>query len=461
MSTPESWGDSQIGKFPHPLMNVWDAAELTKFHKPVEQPPDLPSYIIYKIGNVVYVKNGRTGTVEYSSSDAADVMQYAIDNLPNIYPYIYSGKIFIKAGEYRPSRTVNVNKAVIIQGEGPGNQLRTSSPYHFGTLINQAGYTLTFFNVTANNVIFRDLSFGGGNIAIAGGSRTSNILIRHLVLENIGVKWTYTLLDYYGYGAVLRNIYGYNAGASGVPFVNFEGAAGISGANCNYVYSSWFEKLAGICIQVKYGGPIFIRDSTFQSNQIGIQAVGKVGIVIDNCYFEENTSVDFKSLDGDQTEGPYYIAIMNSCFNASARPSLALQFANVNYKANQVLLLNNVFARSVGNLGDLSGINPGNLLLINNRNKTGTGTWLNVPSGTKAVKDYTFVTQNSGTATIAAGTTSVTVAHGLSSPPNKVIVTPRANIGSVWVSARDSTNITINCSTAPTANVVVDWEAEA
>jgi hypothetical protein len=70
-----------------------------------------------------------------------------------------------------------------------------------------------------------------------------------------------------------------------------------------------------------------------------------------------------------------------------------------------------------------------------------------------------FVTENSGTATIPAGSTSVTVAHGLATTPSKVIVTPRGNIGAVWVSARDATNITINCSTAPTTDTLVDWYA--
>jgi hypothetical protein len=68
--------------------------------------------------------------------------------------------------------------------------------------------------------------------------------------------------------------------------------------------------------------------------------------------------------------------------------------------------------------------------------------------------------ENSGTATIPSGQTSVTVAHGLAATPSKVIVTPRANIGSVWVSARNSTHITISCSTAPTADTIVDWYAQ-
>jgi hypothetical protein len=71
-----------------------------------------------------------------------------------------------------------------------------------------------------------------------------------------------------------------------------------------------------------------------------------------------------------------------------------------------------------------------------------------------------YVTENSGTAVIPAGQTSVTVNHGLATTPSKVIVTPRGNIGAVWVSARDATSFTVNCSTAPSADTIIDWYAE-
>jgi hypothetical protein len=71
-----------------------------------------------------------------------------------------------------------------------------------------------------------------------------------------------------------------------------------------------------------------------------------------------------------------------------------------------------------------------------------------------------YITSNSGTATIPSGQTSVTVAHNLVTTPSKVLVTPRVNIGSVWVSARNSTHFTISCSSTPTADTIVDWYAE-
>ncbi len=70
------------------------------------------------------------------------------------------------------------------------------------------------------------------------------------------------------------------------------------------------------------------------------------------------------------------------------------------------------------------------------------------------------LSENQGSATITAGNTLVVVNHGLFSRPTKVIVTPRGNIGSVWVSNVTPTQFTINCSISPDSDTQVDWYAE-
>jgi len=101
-----------------------------------------------------------------------------------------------------------------------------------------------------------------------------------------------------------------------------------------------------------------------------------------------------------------------------------------------------------------------NQLLYNDIYGVVTGGIAKVGANTLVKNKIGYVTENSGTATITAGATSETVAHGLAATPTKVLVTPRADIGDVWVSARDGTNITINCDTAPATDVIVDWYAE-
>jgi hypothetical protein len=67
---------------------------------------------------------------------------------------------------------------------------------------------------------------------------------------------------------------------------------------------------------------------------------------------------------------------------------------------------------------------------------------------------------NSGTASIASGTTSIVVTHNLPNTPTVVIATPQGNIGNVWVSGINSTQFTINCSIAPGSNTNVYWKVE-
>ncbi|RLI82558.1 MAG: hypothetical protein DRP01_09825 [Archaeoglobales archaeon] len=78
-------------------------------------PPDAASYIIYKEGDLIKAKNGRTGQVEYKDNDAATVMQNVINNADP-----EGVKIYIKRGTYVISKTIHINKRFIIEGEGSG-----------------------------------------------------------------------------------------------------------------------------------------------------------------------------------------------------------------------------------------------------------------------------------------------------------------------------------------------------
>jgi hypothetical protein len=70
-----------------------------------------------------------------------------------------------------------------------------------------------------------------------------------------------------------------------------------------------------------------------------------------------------------------------------------------------------------------------------------------------------YPTENSGVATIVAGSTRVTVSHGLKRAPSKVLVTPYANIR-VWVENITGTSFDIVTDTAPATDVQVAWYAE-
>jgi hypothetical protein len=75
-----------------------------------------------------------------------------------------------------------------------------------------------------------------------------------------------------------------------------------------------------------------------------------------------------------------------------------------------------------------------------------------------------YKTANSGTATIASGSTSIVVSHGLVTTPTRIIVTPRENptnaVSFWWVDTLTTTQFTINVNTDPGAsNLDFDWRA--
>jgi len=71
------------------------------------------SYVVFKVGAMYYAKNGRTGQIEFSGTDAATVIQSAIVALAE-----RGGKIFIKAGTYERKDNIFVGSKIHIQGEG-------------------------------------------------------------------------------------------------------------------------------------------------------------------------------------------------------------------------------------------------------------------------------------------------------------------------------------------------------
>lgn len=69
---------------------------------------------------------------------------------------------------------------------------------------------------------------------------------------------------------------------------------------------------------------------------------------------------------------------------------------------------------------------------------------------------------NSGTGTVANGTTSIAITHELSSTPTRVQITPTTTLGSaseIYVSAKAATTFTVTVDTDPGADVTFDWRA--
>jgi len=78
--------------------------------------PYTASYIVYKGDDgKTYVKNGKTGQIEYSSGDDADTIQYAL----NQASAAGGGRIFIRSGMYIITKPIKLVPRIVVEGEAP------------------------------------------------------------------------------------------------------------------------------------------------------------------------------------------------------------------------------------------------------------------------------------------------------------------------------------------------------
>jgi hypothetical protein len=82
---------------------------------PRPHPVEEASYIVYRDGAKYYAKSGSTGMIEYSDTDASNVVQHAVDKLKDV-----GGVVLIRSGTYAFSKSVRLWSGVHIVGEGHG-----------------------------------------------------------------------------------------------------------------------------------------------------------------------------------------------------------------------------------------------------------------------------------------------------------------------------------------------------
>jgi len=76
-------------------------------------------YTIFKEGSTVYAKDGDTGRIVTSSTNASAVFHYATTHLPT-----NGGTIFVKAGNYSLTKSINLSTSnTVLEGEGFGTIL--------------------------------------------------------------------------------------------------------------------------------------------------------------------------------------------------------------------------------------------------------------------------------------------------------------------------------------------------
>jgi len=144
-------------------------------YEPFNRPYNAFDYIIFKDGNVVKVKNGRTGKIDFKDTDATVVIHNAIDALVN------GGRILIKAGEYNIIYSISLGgkSNITIEGEGKGV-----------TILKASEDILNIFRQVDNgisNVKFRNMTVDGNdlaNIVMYFQGNAKNVAIENCEVKN-------------------------------------------------------------------------------------------------------------------------------------------------------------------------------------------------------------------------------------------------------------------------------------
>jgi len=175
------------------------------------------SYMVYQKDNTYYAKNGDTGDVEYSDTDAAKVIQYAADKVIGIG----GGRILIRRGVYNAysqvwiRSTINRPVRLIIEGEGGA----TSIDYESATRI--VFRTISLTNENSSTAIRVGYRYDDNGNEVAGwysngvkiGIRDLSIQcldtrLRGLVIEGSSDRFDLVNMGVYNcsYGVVLRGM---------------------------------------------------------------------------------------------------------------------------------------------------------------------------------------------------------------------------------------------------------------
>jgi len=401
------------------------------------RPEEVASYIVFTDGVNVYAKNGKTGKIEFSGTDSSTVIQQAIDALLGKW-----GTVWIK-GFITLTRGITLWSGIGLRGAKAGwgdtrGQLRIEDVIYGNfnepiiTIKNHPNYTsVAFFPHIADLAVI-----GGGNpsytnndgIYISG----ENGVVMDVFIRNVQVGFCG------GHGFNIKN-----GGKHYLRDVYSEGNKG----DGVYVESSYILKVDGAYIYgntngIRYtyiGGTLIVTNSFIRNNSqygIDIYPAHKYNdvMIVGNSFLNNDASTSYANIRLWDVEN---YAIIGNSFQDDRSTKLTAYHISVNDARTNGVIIGNVFLDTAVN-----------------------GVFRFNPRGSSIIKyNKGYISENSGTATIAAGSTRVTVSHGLAAAPSKVLATPYGN-ARVWVENITSTSFDIVTDTAPTSNLNIAWYAE-
>jgi hypothetical protein len=478
------------------------------------------SYIVYREGDMYYAVNGVTGLVDFSSTDASEVIQKAINALPD------GGEVFIKTGVYRITKTISLKHYVKIRGEGHSTLLEPDSNVIVFSGVGTEADRLRY--VVIESLTFAPPQPDGTTTAIYL-EQALDPIIKDCYFHNLG----YAIKLRYVFRPHIMSVY-----VSGCfhPTIVAEHSPDV------HIIDSVFDLNKGDAVQllgtldgIHDGGHKIIGCLFINNGNQAVFAKGVFASEISNCVIDMNgrgielhNVEDFRIVNNSISENtivdgdliavyhvdptlrrPRNIVIVNNDIRNPRMKAIRLNnvsgfvIANNTIRGKQpdysdiAILIENgsengvISNNFISGLTEMEGgfINDGiyladakNVIVKSNRvmscrygvylagtsvdnyvidndlrgNRAGG---INPLPNNVIKRNLGYITENSDVAVIVAGSTRVTVSHGLAKTPSKVLATPYGNI-KIWIENITDTSFDIVTDTAPTTNISVAWYAE-
>jgi len=290
------------------------------------------------------------------------------------------------------------------------------------TIYNQPPGDYPIRNVViANNISIPGSAGTGAIITSWESSQTTNNPIADVVIEGNRVERIRIS------GATRVHI---NGNIVGEEILLFPSTVGVPQPMSDILITN--NRVGKITIDIRNYGEtqfsnIHVKGNVINSTGTAI-FVGANQIPISYLYIEGNHIVGTRGVQIEGAVGADYVYIFRNRFIAS---DYDLYLAN--YVQDHVYIYDNDFSYRIYDY-------PGRARYRRNRG---------------------YLTENSGVATISAGSTRVTVSHGLAKTPTKFLITPLGQPpGKLWVENITSTSFDIVTDTAPTVDLNISWYAE-
>jgi hypothetical protein len=420
--------------------------------------------VVYKKNDRYFAKDGNTGNV-YSDTDAANVIQWAIDNIPDP-----GGTILIKRGDYYLSRAIRITKHINLIGEGVGATRLMLAPNANSRIIEyciDSAVVSTYGPIQPHMYIAHMLLHGNkeqqtsGSEAIITHAEGSCDRVADWLLFNVWIT------RYKGHGVRIRTTHNWLILHSSIEHGD---------GNAVHVESA-DEGMVGFSLLYNIQSGIYVNN-----NNVPIRIIGNRIAVFRESAISINSSSQVIALGNyirAQDVTPNYCVYFNNArlnifsnniITANVRPNYYYIYIKDSYHNT---ISNNIMDAGVAYLVDYTIYEDGtsNNNIIENNNILNA----NIDSirlvGTRSQARYNYArigtggdrypTIRSGVAVITAGSTRVTVSHGLYKAPTKVLITPIGQPpGMLWVENITNTSFDIVTNTAPTTSLNIAWYAE-